>query len=67
MSSRLNNGFEKQKGAMTMLDMIIRNGQVYDGTGNPWTRSDIGIKDGKIVKLGKLYEQEVMVEIDAKG
>ncbi|KNB73566.1 aminoacylase [Brevibacillus reuszeri] len=52
---------------MTMLDMIIRNGQVYDGTGNPWTYLDVGIKNGRIVKLGKLHEQEAKVEIDAKG
>lgn len=31
-----------------MFDVIIKNGQVYDGTENPWTRLDLGIKDGII-------------------
>ncbi|MED4750560.1 D-aminoacylase [Brevibacillus choshinensis] len=50
-----------------MLDIVIRNGQVYDGTGNPWTRLDIGIKDGRIEMLGKLSTQAAAVEIDAEG
>lgn len=50
-----------------MYDIVIRNGQVYDGTGNPWTKLDIGIKDGKIAKLGKLNEAKAKVDIDAEG
>jgi len=30
-------------------DLIIKNGYLVDGTGNPWFRADIGIIDGKIV------------------
>ncbi|MFX0183815.1 MAG: amidohydrolase family protein [Candidatus Hodarchaeota archaeon] len=33
-------------------DLIIKNGRVLDGTGNPWCSSDIGIKDGFIKKIG---------------
>ena len=36
-----------------MFDIIIRNGFVIDGTNNPWTKTDIGIKDGKIVQIKK--------------
>lgn len=50
-----------------MFDIIIRNGQVYDGTGNPWTRLDIGIQDGRIAKIGKLHDREAVVEIEAEG
>ncbi|EJL32696.1 amidohydrolase family protein [Brevibacillus sp. BC25] len=50
-----------------MLDIVIRNGQVYDGTGNPWTRLDIGIKDGRIVKIGQLHDTEAVLEIEAEG
>ncbi len=36
-----------------MYDLIIKNGKIIDGTGSPYFRSDIGIKDRKIVKIGK--------------
>ena len=32
-----------------MLDLIIRNGKVVDGTGLPAYTGDIGINNGKIV------------------
>ena len=31
-----------------MLDILIENAQVVDGSGNPGYKSDIGIKDNKI-------------------
>jgi len=36
------------------LDCIIRGGQVVDGSGQAPYTADIGIKDGKIVELGKI-------------
>lgn len=50
-----------------MLDLIIRNGRIYDGTGNPWFWSDIGISDGLIVEIGNLRGQLAGAEIDAAG
>lgn len=47
-----------------MLDVIIKNGRVVDGTGNPWFLGDIGIKDGIIVHVGKV-EQESKEVINA--
>jgi N-acyl-D-amino-acid deacylase len=35
-------------------DVLIRHARVIDGTGNPWFRADVGIKDGKIVAIGRL-------------
>lgn len=32
-------------------DIIIRNGRVVDGSGNAWYRADIGIRDGRIVRI----------------
>ncbi len=34
-----------------MYDLIIKNGQVVDGSGRPAFQSDIAIKNGKIVKI----------------
>ena len=35
-------------------DILIANGKVLDGTGNPWFSADIGIQDGRIAALGSL-------------
>ncbi|MEZ5426067.1 MAG: D-aminoacylase [Pyrinomonadaceae bacterium] len=47
-------------------DIVIRNGRVLDGAGNPWTADDVAIKDGKFVKIGKV-EGRGKREIDAGG
>ena len=36
------------------FDVLIRNARIVDGTGNPWYRGDIGVKDGKILAIGRL-------------
>ena len=37
-------------------DVIIRNGRILDGTGNPWFKGDVGI-DGKMISaIGDLGE-----------
>ncbi|WP_262695694.1 N-acyl-D-amino-acid deacylase family protein [Kordiimonas aquimaris] len=47
-------------------DIIIRNGRVLDGAGNPWIAADIAIDDGKIVKIGRITNSANR-EIDASG
>ncbi|TDG00818.1 N-acyl-D-amino-acid deacylase family protein [Paenibacillus piri] len=47
-----------------MLDLILKNGRIADGTGNPWFPGDIGIKDGLIAAVGRL-DQEARRTIDA--
>jgi N-acyl-D-amino-acid deacylase len=50
-----------------MLDLIIKNGYVVDGTGNPRFRADVGIADGKIALVGDLADEKSTKVIDAKG
>lgn len=49
-----------------MYDLIIKNGNVVDGTGSPSFFADVAIKDGKIVKVDKNLEGAKKV-IDANG
>ena len=47
-------------------DVVIRNGRVLDGMGNPWILADVGIKAGRIAKIGRITETGTR-EIDAAG
>src|ERR1044071_3354227 len=47
-------------------DILIKNGKVVDGSGNPWFYGDIGIIKGKIVAIGKLSGSAAKT-LDAKG
>src|ERR1700683_3166883 len=49
-----------------MLDYVIRNGLVVDGTGSPGRRADVGIRDGRIERLGRVDEPGG-TEFDAEG
>jgi len=50
----------------TDYDLVIRNGRVLDGAGNPWIVGDIAIKDGKLAKIG-VVTASADHEIDASG
>jgi N-acyl-D-aspartate/D-glutamate deacylase len=51
---------------VTDYDLVIRNGRVLDGNGNPWIRADVAIKDGRFARIGKV-EGHGRREIDASG
>jgi len=36
-------------------DLLIKNGRIVDGSGGPSYRGDVGVKDGKIAEIGKLF------------
>lgn len=46
-------------------DLLVRGGRVLDGTGNPWFRADIGVRDGRIVDVGLLDGATATRIIDA--
>lgn len=48
-----------------MYDILIKNGHVVDGAGNPWFRADVAISGGKVVKIGRGLTGEAKVTIDA--
>src|SRR5262245_7975153 len=49
------------------FDILIQNGRIVDGTGSPSFHGDLGIKDSKVVALGKLPGRTAARTIDAKG
>jgi N-acyl-D-amino-acid deacylase len=53
--------------AQVNADIIIKNGRILDGTGNSWYRADVAIRDGKILKIGKLNGYSAPKVIDAEG
>ncbi|MFH1574550.1 MAG: D-aminoacylase [Acidobacteriota bacterium] len=48
-------------------DLVIRNGTVVDGSGKKAFRTDIGIRDGLIARIGNLRGARAGEVIDAKG
>ena len=48
-------------------DVIIRNGQIIDGTGSPSFIGDIGINADTITKIGTIKNTTGLSEIDAEG
>ncbi len=52
---------------VTPYDLVIRNGRVLDGTGNPWFPADIGVRGGRIVRVGDLGDVPASRVVDARG
>ena len=49
------------------FDVIVRGGTVYDGTGSPGRRADIGIKGDRIERIGDLSGESAKTTTDATG
>ncbi|MFQ6075504.1 MAG: amidohydrolase family protein [Candidatus Bathyarchaeia archaeon] len=52
---------------MGSLDIVIKDGYVVDGTGNPWFRSDVGVDGDIIVRMGHIESSKAERVIDAQG
>ena len=50
------------------FDIVLRGGRVLDGTGNPWFRADVGIREGRIAAVGDLSNAtgERVIELDGR-
>lgn len=52
---------------MSEFDILIKNGTVVDGARNPRYKGDIGVKDGRITRVGKIRAGDADRVIDAEG
>ncbi len=60
--------FSKQiQEAADRFDIVIKNGHIIDGTGNPWFAGDVGIRGDRIAAIGDLKEADAKRVIDASG
>jgi N-acyl-D-aspartate/D-glutamate deacylase len=46
-------------------DLLLRGGRVVDGTGAPWYRADVAVRDGKIARIGRIDPAQARRSIDA--
>jgi dihydroorotase/N-acyl-D-amino-acid deacylase len=59
--------FSVQAASVLSYDVVIRNGNVIDGTGSPGYSADIAIKNGRIAAIGRLGHVDAAQVIDAHG
>lgn len=50
-----------------MYDLLILNGKVVSGEGNPWFKADVATVGDKIVRIGQLQGERAAKRIDANG
>jgi len=50
-----------------VYDLLITNARIVDGTGNPWFRADVAIKDGRIVLIGHSGPATATRTVNARG
>lgn len=47
------------------MSILIKNGYIIDGTGNPWFRADIEVENGRVKGIGKFTQKSADFVIDA--
>lgn len=52
---------------MDSFDIVIKDGRIVDGSGNPWFKGDLGIEGDRIARVGDLGEYDAKKEIEARG
>ena len=62
-SSRRGAAFDETQ----FFDVVIRNGHILDGSGNPWYSADIGIRGDRIAAIRNLKDAHAATVIDAAG
>jgi N-acyl-D-amino-acid deacylase len=49
------------------FDILLKNGRIIDGSGNPWYWADVGIRGDRIAAIGRLHDAKAKKVIDASG
>jgi N-acyl-D-amino-acid deacylase len=49
------------------FDVLISDARIVDGTGGPWRRGDVGVRGGKIRRIGRLAGSPAKKTIAAEG
>ena len=61
------NGNSSTGGVSMSYDIVIKDGLIFDGTGAPRIRGDVGIADGVITAMGRVDASAAAEVIDARG
>jgi N-acyl-D-amino-acid deacylase len=54
-------------GADPEYDLVIRNGRIVDGSGNPWFYGDVAVRGDRLSVVGRIPRGSAKRKIDAKG
>jgi len=49
------------------FDVVLAGGTVLDGTGSPGVRADVGVREGKVARVGDLSGSEAGERVDVSG
>ncbi len=63
----LNSGPTRVASQPPAFDVVIRGGMVYDGSGEPARRADVGIRGDRIASVGDLAGAAATTAVDAAG
>ena len=53
--------------AMEPADVVFRNARIVDGTGSPWRKGDVAVRDGRIAAVGPNTAGDAKETIDVNG
>jgi N-acyl-D-amino-acid deacylase len=60
-------GSGQPDGSAESFDLLLVGGHVLDGTGNPSFRADVGIREGRIARIGRLEGAQATRVVDVTG
>lgn len=49
------------------VDLVVRDGVIYDGSGSPPVRGDVAVRNGRVVASGRLSGYTGTQEVNARG